>query len=116
MKPAKFCTILVVSLLAMACAQAPGNNAAATANLAASVNETGAAPASTATAAPANSAAPAMGPLSAYVGKLTSDAVGGSTFLARPEVRGAVESLVQDPGARRWLLNPDTTQSPIEMR
>jgi hypothetical protein len=110
LKPAGYRVILAASLLAAACSQAP-DGSSATANRA---NRAGPANA----AAPSNgaAAAPARGPLAAYAGKLTSDNVGGSTFVARPEVRRAVESLVPDAGARRWLLNPDSTQSPIELR
>lgn len=116
MKPAKICAILVVPLFCFACGRAPDTNNQAAANMSGAANET--APANTATseAAPANSATAASGSLSAYVGKLTSDAVGGSNFLARPEVRNAVESLVPDAAARRWILDPDTTQALIAMR
>jgi hypothetical protein len=116
LKSVAFCTILAVPLLAAACAKAPGNSGSA--NVAASTNDSAApAPvnAATASASSANSA-PAPGPLSAYVGKTTADPVGGIAFVDRPEVRSAVEALVSDAGTRRWILNRDTTQSPIEMR
>jgi hypothetical protein len=120
MKPVRFCAILAVPLLAVACSQAPGNNSSATANAAASANETApAAPANSAAAesAPANAAAPAAaGPLSAYVGKTTYDPVDGTAFVDRPEVRAAVDALVPDAAARRWILSRDTTQSPIAMQ
>jgi hypothetical protein len=118
MTPAKICTILVVPLLSFACAQSPDSHNARAANMAGSINQAEAAPANTATpeTPPANATAAAAGPLSVYVGKLTYDSVAGSTFVARSEVRAAVESLVPDAGARRWILNPDTTQSPIALR
>lgn len=118
MKPVRFCAILAVPLLAIACGQAPGNGSAGTANATASANESEAASANTATAeaTPANAAAPTPGPLSAYVGKTTYDAVDGIAFVDRPEVRAAVTSLVPDAAARRWILSRDTTQSPIVMQ
>jgi hypothetical protein len=118
MKPVRICAVLAVPLLVAACGQAPGNGSNATTNVATSANETATAPANTASAnaASANSAAAAPGPLSAYVGKTTYDPVGGVAFVDRAEVRAAVTSLVQDAAAQRWILNRDTTQSPIEMR
>jgi hypothetical protein len=107
MKPVGIAAAVAASLVAAACSQAPAGPSANGANAAA--------PATNAAAPNSIASAPA-GPLSAYVGKLTSDVVGGSNFVARPEVRGAVESLVPDAAARRWILNPDTTQSPIAMR
>lgn len=114
MKLGGYKAAFAASLLA-ACNQAP-SGPAATANQANAAAALGNAVANA--AAPSNGAtpAPASGPLAAYVGKLTSDSVGGSTFVARPEVRSAVELLVPDAGVRHWILNPDTTQSPIELR
>ena len=118
MKPVKFCTVLAVPLLTLACGQAPDNVSAGTGNAAASANASEAAPASNvaAEATPANAVAPTSGALSAYVGKTTYDPVGGTAFVDRPEVQAAVTSLVPDAAARRWILNRDTTQSPIVMQ
>jgi hypothetical protein len=119
MKPAIFCAFVVVPLLTAGCDKAPTNTSAGTENaVAISMDDRAAAPANAAStnATPANAAATAPGPLSAYVGKTTYDPVGGTAFVDRPEVRSAVETLVQDAGVRHWLLNRDTTQSPIEMR
>lgn len=63
-----------------------------------------------------NSAAAIPGPLFAHVGRLPSDIVNGTTFLADPRVRAAVEAAVSDPAVRRWVLREDVTSSPIGSR
>lgn len=78
-------------------------------------------------AAPANTTAPANaaaednsaaipGPLFAHVGRLPSDVVNDTTFLADPRVRAAVEAAVTDAQVRRWVLREDVTSSPIGSR
>jgi len=117
MTSARIFAMLAVPLLAAACGQAPtGNATAGQANAAAPAAAPANAVANAATPASGAAAAPGTGPLAAYVGKLTSDKVGGATFFERPEVRSAVETLVADAGTRRWLLDPNTTQSPIALR
>jgi hypothetical protein len=75
----------------------------------------------TSAAAPASapaghSSAAIPGPLFAHVGRLPSDAVNGTTFLADPRVRAAVEAAVTDAEVRRWVLREDVTSNPIGSR
>lgn len=104
-------SIPVLALLAGACtASGDGNNQAArNAAEPAAGAANGTAPAGTA----AGNGATAAGPLSAHVGRLPSDVVNGTTFLADPRVRAAVEAAVSDAEVRRWVLREDVTSSPI---
>jgi hypothetical protein len=106
MKYAAIC-LPVLGALAACGASGPGANKAA-GNIAAPTNA--AAPTNMAAG---NSTGAASGPLSAYVGHLPSDAVNGSTFLANPQVRAAVEAAVSDADVRRWVLREDVTSNPI---
>lgn len=58
----------------------------------------------------------AAGALSAYVGKYPRDAVAGTSFIASPQVRAAVEAVVPDEAVRSWVLRENTTQTPIVLR
>lgn len=91
-----------------ACGAGPTANNQAAGNAAAPANA--AAPTH---AAADNSAAAIPGPLFAHVGHLPSDVVNGTTFLADPRVRTAVEAAVTDAQVRRWVLREDVTSSPI---
>jgi hypothetical protein len=57
--------------------------------------------------------APAAPDLTAYAGKYPSDEVGGITFLEHPAVVAGVKQAVRDAAVRKWVLSPDTVQSPI---
>jgi hypothetical protein len=108
----KRAALFVPALAALAACGGSGgsvNNQAAD-NAAASAN---AAPANTAAG---NGSAAATGPLSAHVGRLPSDVVNGTTFLADPRVRAAVEAAVTDAEVRRWVLREDVTSNPIGSR
>jgi hypothetical protein len=106
MRHAAFC-LPVLGVLAACGGSGPAANKAA-GNAAAPTNA--AAPAN-ATAGNNTSAIP--GPLFAHVGRLPSDVVNGTTFLADPRVRAAVEAAVPDPEVRRWVLREDVTSNPI---
>ena len=67
-------------------------------------------------AAADNGAATTRGPLFAHVGRLPSDVVNGTTFLADSRVRAAVEAAVADAEVRRWVLREDVTSNPIGSR
>jgi hypothetical protein len=118
MKHVKYCAILAVPLLTVACGQAPDNALAEPANAATSASATEAAPANLASAdaAPANAAAAAPGPLSAYVGKYPFDPVNGVSFLAQPSVRAAVQTAVPSAAIRAWVLDRAGPQAPIALR
>ena len=79
-------------------------------------NAAGNAAAPTNTATTGNSARGIPGPLFAHVGRLPSDVVNGTTFLADPRVRAAVEAAVSDAEVRRWVLREDVTSNPIGSR
>jgi hypothetical protein len=55
-------------------------------------------------------AAPDLG---AYAGKYPSDKVGGVAFLKHPAVVAGVKQAVRDAAVRKWVLSPETVQSPI---
>lgn len=120
MTPTRICAILASTLLAAACGQAPAGDKGTAANRTEAAPPAtdghGNAAANAVTPSNGASATPGAGPLTAYLGKLTSDRIGGTTFLDRSEVRTAVQTLVPDAGVRRWLLDPDTTQAPIALR
>jgi len=112
MKRAAFCLPALIALAACYSSGPTGNNQAAgnaaggaTANATAQDN-----------AAEANAARTIPGPLFAHVGRLPFDVVNGTTFLADPRVRAAVEAAVQDPQVRRWVLSEDITTNPIGSR
>ena len=108
-------SIPMLALLAGACTASGGGNNQAAGNAAepAAGMANGTAPANTAAG---NGAASAAGPLSAHVGRLPSDVVNGTTFLADPRVRAAVEAAVSDAEVRRWVLREDVTSNPIGRR
>jgi hypothetical protein len=108
-------SIPMLALVATACTASGGGNNQAAGNAAepAAGAANGTAAANTAAG---NSAAAAAGPLSAHVGRLPSDVVNGTTFLADPRVRAAVEAAVTDAEVRRWVLREDVTSSPIGRR
>ncbi|MGQ0660842.1 hypothetical protein [Sphingosinicella sp.] len=104
-------SIPMIALLASACTPPASTSNQAAGNAAAPSNAT--APSNM----PAgNGSAAATGPLSAYVGRLPSDAVNGVTFLANPQVRAAVEAAVTEAEVRRWVLREDVTSNPIGSR
>jgi hypothetical protein len=51
--------------------------------------------------------------LSGYEGKYPSDAVGGVSFLNDPAVVAGVEKAVPDRSVRKWVLDPNSVQTPI---
>ena len=51
--------------------------------------------------------------LAAYAGKYPSDKVGGVTFLKHPAVVAGVKQAVPSAAVRKWVLSPETVQSPI---
>ena len=108
MKHPFLCLPALIALAACGSSGPAGNNQVA-GNAAANA----AAPAN---AVAGNSSAAIPGPLCAHVGRLPYDVVNGTTFLADPRVRAAVEAAVQDPEVRRWVLREDVTTNPIGSR
>ncbi len=66
-----------------------------------------------ATLASAGMALAAAPDLAAYAGKYPYDKVRGVTFLKHPAVVAGVEQAVSDGEARKWVLSPDSVQTPI---
>lgn len=108
MRHAAFCLPVLTALAACGSSGPAGNNQAA-----GNVANNAAAPTN---ATAGNSTAAIPGPLFAHVGRLPSDVVNGTAFLADPRVRAAVEAAVSDPEVRRWVLREDVTSNPIGSR
>lgn len=107
MRPVAICLPVLAALAA--CGTSPaGNNQAA--------GNTASPAAAPTNVAAGNSTRAVPGPLFAHVGRLPSDVVNGTTFLADPRVRAAVEAAVTDAEVRRWVLREDVTSSPIGSR
>lgn len=66
------------------------------------------------TASAAGAAKP--NPLLAYVGKYPYDKVHGIGFLHQPAVAAGVKKAVADKTIRGWVLNDETTQTPIGVK
>lgn len=105
MKRAMLCLPLLTAVAA--CGTAGGNNQSA---------GNAASPEAPTNVAAGNNARSIPGPLFAHVGRLPSDVVNGTTFLADPRVRTAVEAAVADAEVRRWVLREDVTSNPIGSR
>ena len=61
----------------------------------------------------AGASASAAPDLAAYAGKYPSDKVGGVSFLKHPAVVAGVKQAVKDAAVRKWVLSPETVESPI---
>lgn len=107
----KMLVVPALAALAACGASGSGTNNQAAGNAAAPTNA-----ATPTNVAAGDSARSIPGPLFAHVGRLPRDVVNGTTFLADPRVRAAVEAAVADPEVRRWVLREDVTSSPIGSR